>query len=183
MPTAAARSSSPCGSSDRRSHERHGKLDGKVAIITGAARGQGEAEARLFVAEGAKVVLADVLEEGETVAKGLGDAAVFTNLDVTDEAAWQATIALATDGSVASMCSSTTRAILGFAAIDKMPAEQFRKVLDVNTTGTFLGMKSVVPAMAARGRRRDRQHLVDRGAHGSGVPERVRRLQVGGPRA
>ena len=73
-----------------------GRLDGKVAIITGAARGQGAAEARLFVAEGAKVVLADVLdEEGEAVAAELGDAATYAHLDVTDEGQWTATVALA----------------------------------------------------------------------------------------
>jgi 3alpha(or 20beta)-hydroxysteroid dehydrogenase len=68
-----------------------GRLDGKVAIITGAARGQGEAEARLFVEEGARVVMGDVLDEqGEKVASELGDAAVFLHMDVREEADWQA---------------------------------------------------------------------------------------------
>ena len=66
-----------------------GRLDGKVAIISGGARGQGEAEARLFAAEGAKVVLGDMLDdEGEAVAAEIGDAAAFAHLDVTDEAEW-----------------------------------------------------------------------------------------------
>ena len=71
-----------------------GRLEGKVVILTGAARGMGEAEARLFVAEGAKVVLADVLdEEGRLVAKSLGDAASYVHLDVTDEQAWRDVLA------------------------------------------------------------------------------------------
>ena len=75
-----------------------GRLDGKVALITGAARGQGEAEARLFVAEGARVVLTDVLDEvGSTIAKDLGDAAAYLHHDVTDELAWQATVDKAID--------------------------------------------------------------------------------------
>ena len=60
-----------------------GRLEGKVAIITGAARGQGECEARLFVAEGARVILGDVLDdEGKAVAEDLGDSAVYVHLDV-----------------------------------------------------------------------------------------------------
>ena len=71
-----------------------GRLEGKVAIITGAARGQGEAEARLFVAEGARVLLADIRdEEGEAVAADLGDAAAYVHLDVTDAAQWEAAVA------------------------------------------------------------------------------------------
>ena len=67
-----------------------GRLDGKVAMISGAARGQGEAEARLFAEEGARVVLGDMLDElGEVVAKDLGDNARYMHLDVRDEASWQ----------------------------------------------------------------------------------------------
>jgi 3alpha(or 20beta)-hydroxysteroid dehydrogenase len=128
-----------------------GKLDGKVAIITGASRGQGEAEARLFVAEGASVLLGDVIDDGEAVAKELGDRALFTQLDVTDESAWQAAVALATDrfGGVDVLVNNA--GILAFQAIEKMDVEHFRKVLDVNAVGTWLGMKSVSRAMQARG--------------------------------
>src|SRR5436309_1056056 len=75
-----------------------GRLDGKVALISGAARGQGEAEARLFAAEGARVVLGDILdEEGTTLAKDLGDDAVYLHLDVTSEEEWQAVVDKAID--------------------------------------------------------------------------------------
>ena len=71
-----------------------GRFDGKVVIVTGAARGQGEAEARLFASEGAKVVLADVLDtEGQAVAANIGANAHYVHLDVSNEAEWQAAIA------------------------------------------------------------------------------------------
>ena len=73
-----------------------GRLDGKVAIITGSARGQGEAEARLFVAEGARVVLGDVLDgEGRAVAESLGAAATYVHHDIRSESDWEAAVAAA----------------------------------------------------------------------------------------
>ena len=129
------------------------RLEGKVALVTGAARGQGEAEARLFVAEGARVLLADVLdEEGEKVAASLGDAALYRSLDVTDEAQWQAAV---------------ERAVSAFGRLDvlvnnagivtpPLPLEEttlasFERVVRVNQIGVFLGMKTCVPALRAAG--------------------------------
>jgi 3alpha(or 20beta)-hydroxysteroid dehydrogenase len=123
-----------------------------VAIITGAARGQGEAEARLFVAEGAKVVVADVLaDEGRAVAESLGDAALFVALDVTDEMGWKEVVAEAEGafGPVTTLVNNA--AILDFAAVQDYDADRFRRVLDVNVTGAFLGIKSVVPSMEKTG--------------------------------
>jgi 3alpha(or 20beta)-hydroxysteroid dehydrogenase len=128
------------------------RLEGKVALITGAARGQGEAEARLFAAEGASVVLGDVLDaDGEAVAKDIGDAAVYTHLDVTDEEQWQSAVALAEErfGPLGVLVNNA--GILGFEAIDKMDVATFRKVLDVNAVGTFLGMKCAVPSLVRNG--------------------------------
>jgi 3alpha(or 20beta)-hydroxysteroid dehydrogenase len=129
-----------------------GRLDGKVALISGAARGQGEAEARLFVEEGARVVLGDVLDDrGELVAKDLGDAARYAHLDVRDEASWQSAIALAESefGPVSVLVNNA--GILRWSALAETPVEQFREVFEVNQLGPFLGMKTVVPSMVKAG--------------------------------
>ncbi len=129
-----------------------GRLEGKVAIVTGAARGQGEAEARLFVAEGARVVLADVLDEpGEEVAASLGDGARYEHLDVTDEDAWRAVVATTEDafGPVSVLVNNA--GIIAFNPVYAQDAAQFRRILDVNLTGAFLGIKSVAPSMRSGG--------------------------------
>ncbi len=129
-----------------------GRLEGKVALISGGARGQGEAEARLFVAEGARVVLGDVLdEEGEKVAASLGGAALYLHLDVTQEADWQRSVerTLAEFGSLDVLVNNA--GILRFGRIEQTALEDYRAVIEVNQIGTFLGMKSVIPAMRASG--------------------------------
>jgi 3alpha(or 20beta)-hydroxysteroid dehydrogenase len=129
-----------------------GRLDGKVALISGAARGQGEAEARLFVSEGARVVLGDVLdEEGEKVASSLGDAAAYAHLDVGSESDWAAAVALAEErfGPVNILVNNA--GILHFQVIHKTTLEEFERVQRVNVTGTFLGIKAVTPSMTAAG--------------------------------
>ncbi|MFO7279506.1 MAG: glucose 1-dehydrogenase [Thermoanaerobacterales bacterium] len=129
-----------------------GRLEGKVAIITGAARGQGEAEARLFVAEGARVLLADIRdEEGEAVAADLGDAAAYVHLDVTDAAQWEAAVAHAEErfGPVSVLVNNA--GILHFAPIDRTDPEDFERVLRVNVHGVFLGIRAVTPSMVRAG--------------------------------
>jgi 3alpha(or 20beta)-hydroxysteroid dehydrogenase len=129
-----------------------GRLDGKVAIITGGARGQGEAEARLFVAEGARVVIGDVLDaEGEAVASELGDAAVFAHLDVTDEEQWNAAVVLAEErfGSVNVLVNNA--GVLLFQAIHKTDPAEFDRVIRVNVHGTFLGIRAVTASMTRAG--------------------------------
>jgi 3alpha(or 20beta)-hydroxysteroid dehydrogenase len=129
-----------------------GRLDGKVAIVTGAARGQGEAEARLFVAEGARVIVADVLaDEGAAVASSLGDAAVFAPLDVTDEDQWQATVNLAEArfGPVDVLVNNA--GVLMFQSIDKTDPADFERIMRVNVQGVFLGIRAVTPSMVRAG--------------------------------
>ena len=128
------------------------RLAGKVAIITGAARGQGEAEARRFVAEGACVLLADVLDEqGEAVAADLGERAAYQHLDVTSEDDWISAVAAAEErfGPVTVLVNNA--GILDFAPIPKVDVARFRQVLEVNLVGTLLGMKHVTPSMQAAG--------------------------------
>lgn len=129
-----------------------GRLDGKVAIVTGAARGQGEAEARRFVAEGASVLLTDVLDdEGEAAAAALGDNAAYRHLDVSSEDEWIAVVADAEErfGPVTILVNNA--GILDFASIERQDIERFRRVIEVNLIGTLIGMKTVTPSMRKAG--------------------------------
>ncbi|MEU6991454.1 glucose 1-dehydrogenase [Streptomyces sp. NPDC046465] len=130
-----------------------GKLDGRVVIVTGAARGQGEQEARLFVEEGAKVVVADVLDEqGEALAKELGEeAAAYVHLDVGDEADWQRAVATAKDtfGKIDGLVNNA--GILRFNELVSTPLEEFKEIIQVNQIGCFLGIRTVAPEIAAAG--------------------------------
>ncbi|MGW7252713.1 SDR family NAD(P)-dependent oxidoreductase [Streptomyces sp. NPDC054834] len=126
------------------------KLDGRVVIITGAARGQGEQEARLFAAEGARVVVSDVLDDqGEALAKELG--ATYVHLDVSREDDWQAALAAARKayGRVDGLVNNA--GILRFNSLVDTPLEEFMLVVQVNQVGCFLGMKTVAPAMTEGG--------------------------------
>ncbi|MFJ4635660.1 SDR family NAD(P)-dependent oxidoreductase [Streptomyces hygroscopicus] len=129
-----------------------GKLDGRVVIITGAARGQGEQEARLFVAEGARVLLGDILDErGEALAKELGEGARFVHLDVGLEDDWTAAVAAAKDafGAVDGLVNNA--GILRFNELTSTPLAEYLAVVQVNQVGTFLGMRTVAPELAAAG--------------------------------
>ena len=129
------------------------RLDGKVALISGAARGQGEAEARLFVAEGARVVLGDVLDEtGEKVAASLGDAALYQSLDVTREADWQTAVERAQSAfGRLDVLVNNAGIVTPPAPLEETPLEAFERVLRVNQIGVFLGMKTCVPALRDAG--------------------------------
>ncbi len=132
-----------------------GQLDGKVAIISGGARGQGEAEARLFAREGAAVVLGDILDEdGQRVAESIIDAggqAAYVHLDVTSETDWSDIVdqAVAEFGRVDLLLNNA--GILPVATIEQATLEHFREVVDVNLIGVFLGIRSVIPAMRESG--------------------------------
>lgn len=130
-----------------------GKLDGRTVLISGAARGQGEQEARLFAAEGARVVIADVLDEqGEALAKELGEeTALFVHLDVSQEADWQAAVAAA-KGAFGRIDGLVNNAgILRFNELVTTPLEEFQQVVQVNQVGAFLGIKTVAPEIEAAG--------------------------------
>jgi 3alpha(or 20beta)-hydroxysteroid dehydrogenase len=129
-----------------------GTLDGKVAIVTGAARGTGAETARLFVEEGAKVLLADIRDElGEAVARELGDAAFYAHLDVTSEADWQRAVKLTTDRFGILNVLVNNAGVLLLAAISDTELAEFERVVRVNQTGTFLGIKAVIGPMKQAG--------------------------------
>ncbi|MFL6144846.1 MAG: glucose 1-dehydrogenase [Labedaea sp.] len=125
-----------------------GRLDGRTALITGAARGQGAATARRFAAEGARVIVTDVLDdEGKLLAAELGDRAEFARLDVSEEDDWAAV--LETHGPVTVLVNNA--GILHFASLAETTLADYERVIRVNQVGTFLGMRAVVPGMVAAG--------------------------------
>ncbi|MFJ7058909.1 SDR family NAD(P)-dependent oxidoreductase [Streptomyces griseobrunneus] len=130
-----------------------GKLDGRVVLVTGAARGQGEQEARLFAAEGARVVVADVLVgQGEALAKELGeDVARFVRLDVGSEEGWAEAVGAAKDafGKIDGLVNNA--GILRFNELVNTPLAEFEQVVRVNMTGAFLGIRAVAPEIEAAG--------------------------------
>ena len=129
------------------------RLKHKVAIVTGGARGMGAATVRLFVAEGAKVMIADVLDaDGDALAAELGAHARFLHHDVTDEASWQRVIA-ATESAFGAIDVLVNNAgILMFKTIAETTRAEFARVLDVNLVGCFLGTRLVGAKMTARGK-------------------------------
>ncbi len=132
-----------------------GRLDGKVAIISGGARGQGEVEAKLFVQEGAKVVFGDILdEEGKQVEAAIrqaGGEATYVHLDVTQEADWQQAVATAvsTYGKLDILVNNA--GILRRDGIEETTKELWDTILAVNATGVFLGTKYAIPEMRKAG--------------------------------
>jgi 3alpha(or 20beta)-hydroxysteroid dehydrogenase len=128
-----------------------GTLEGKVALISGAARGMGEQTARVFVREGASVVLGDILPEVKVVADSLGDKAVGLTLDVTQAQSWRDAIAVAEErfGKLDVLVNNA-----GILVIDELvntTDETFKRVFEVNAFGPFLGMREVVPALERAG--------------------------------
>ena len=129
-----------------------GRLEGKVALITGGARGMGAAAARLFVGEGAQVVLGDVLPDVKEVAAELGeDRAFAVTLDVTDEVAWRDAVAAAEERFGKLDVLVNNAGILLMDELGKTTSDVYRKVNDVNAFGCFLGMREVSPALVRAG--------------------------------
>jgi 3alpha(or 20beta)-hydroxysteroid dehydrogenase len=130
-----------------------GRVSGKVAIVSGAARGLGEAFARLLAREGAKVVVADVRHElGQQTAKSIGENAMFMHLDVRKEDEWNKVVA-ATEAAFGPVTVLVNNAgILGpMAPIENIPLSEYQSAIDVIQTGVFLGMKTVLPSMRRAG--------------------------------
>ena len=127
-------------------------MEGRVAIVTGAARGQGEAEARLLAANGAKVVLTDVLaEQGQAAAADIGDAARFVTQDVSSAEGWAEVVAAAPDAFGRVDILVNNAAIVAPLKLVDTDPETFDRIYRVNQLGVYLGMKAVVDPMQAPG--------------------------------
>ena len=133
-----------------------GRVDGKVALISGGAQGMGAEDARALVAEGAKVVIGDILDDkGEALAEEINsstpDSARYVHLDVTQADQWEAAVATAVDGFGKLNVLVNNAGTVALGLIGQFDMAKFQKVIDVNLTGTFLGMQASVEAMKAAG--------------------------------
>ena len=133
-----------------------GKLDGKVALISGGARGQGAAEAKLFAEEGAKVVLGDILDEQgqqvEAEINELGGDALYVHLDVTSEADWESAVEAAVSryGKLDILVNNAA-IVIPKAAIEDRTGDEWDRIFEVNAKGVFLGTKHAIPEMRKEG--------------------------------
>ena len=129
------------------------RLEGKVALISGGARGMGAEEALLFAREGARVVIADVLEaEGRALAASIpGGQAIFVRLDVTQEADWQRAVSLAEEIYKRLDILVNNAGVSAVGGIEDTTEEEWDRVMEVNAKGVFLGTKYAIPAMQRSG--------------------------------
>ncbi len=131
------------------------RLEGKVAIISGGARGQGAVEARMFAEEGASVVIGDILDDQgrqtEAELQELGYNVTYVHLDVTDESDWQSAVqtALSTYGKLDILLNNA--GILIRKTIEETTVEDWDRIFAVNSKGVFLGTKAAIPAMRENG--------------------------------
>lgn len=134
-----------------------GKLDRSVAIVTGGARGMGASHVRGLVAEGARVVVADVLEaEGRALAEELGEGARFVRLDITDDASWEQALRETEEAFGPVDVLVNNAGVVQFKPWLSTSTEEFTRVLTINLTGQFIGIRTVVPSM----RRSDRPGVI-----------------------
>src|SRR5713101_6871391 len=148
-PSLASRAPSREASTKERVMKR---FDDRTVIVTGGARGMGASHARGFVAEGANVVIADVLEqEGRTLADEIGEHAIFSRLDVTNDKDWAVTVAAAEDafGPVSVLVNNA--GIVRFGRIEETEPAVWRQVMEINVTGAYLGIRAVVSSMRKAG--------------------------------
>ncbi len=128
------------------------RLEDKVVLITGGARGQGEAEARLFASEGAKVVVTDVLDEaGEKVASEIGAAAIYRHLDVRSEEEWARVVGEASSAFGKLDVLINNAGIVRAASLENTTLSDYMEIINVNQVGVFLGMRAVLAAMREAG--------------------------------
>lgn len=128
------------------------RLTGKVALVSGGARGIGEGIVRRFVAEGARVAIADILDdEGQALAAELGEAATYLHLDVTNRADWDAAVA-AVEAKWGWLDSLVNNAgVIVFKRIDDLTEAEIRRVLDINLMGVINGTQAAIPALERSG--------------------------------
>ncbi|MFK4762658.1 SDR family NAD(P)-dependent oxidoreductase [Microbacterium sp. ZW T5_45] len=128
------------------------RLTGKVAIVTGGAQGMGAATAREFVAQGARVVIADVAEaDGVALANELGAAASFVRLDVSDESQWQGARDHALEQFDRIDVLVNNAAVSYFVGVEDIEADKVLRVLSINVMGAMLGVKTIAPVMRTQG--------------------------------
>ena len=130
-----------------------GRLAGKVAVVSGGSRGMGASHVRSLVDEGAKVVFGDILDaEGEAVAKDVGVQTRYVHLDVTQPGDWERVVATAVNefGGVDILVNNA--GIINVGIIEEYELSEWQRILDINLTGVFLGIRAVVPTMKSAGR-------------------------------
>ena len=128
------------------------RLEGKVALISGGARGMGAEEALLFAREGARVVIGDVLEEGRDIAAQIGGGqAIFVRLDVTRESDWQRAVSMAEEVYKRLDILVNNAGVSAVGGIEDTTVEEWDRVMEVNAKGVFLGTKHAIPAMQRSG--------------------------------
>jgi len=129
-----------------------GRVDDKVALISGGARGMGASHARLLVAEGANVVIGDILDDdGQALAEELGAAARYVHLDVTDPELWAAASAAATAEYGKLDILVNNAGIINYGPLKTFDLTKWQQILDVNVTGTLLGIQAAIDPMIAAG--------------------------------
>ena len=129
-----------------------GRLDNKVALITGGARGQGAAEAELFAAEGATVYISDVLDDvGEATADRLGDAVTYIHHDVTSESEWAAIVAAVTEAQGRVDVLVNNAGVFQIAGALDTALDDWNRIIAINQTGVFLGIREAGRAMRDHG--------------------------------
>src|SRR5271170_7736781 len=129
-----------------------GRVDGKVAVISGGARGMGAAHARALVGEGAKVVIGDILDdEGKALADEIGESARYVHLDVTQPDDWEAAVSTAVNDFGKLNVLVNNAGIVALGQLGQFNLDKWHKVIDVNLNGTFHGIQAAVEPMKAAG--------------------------------